>query len=113
MWLRLVRTQATQPRSNRVIVPRDFLKQETAATAAMAPPEQPAGRRHNKRERCSRDICVVRCQRNFLRRDPFDPAELLQPPPKVMTRIKPRWFWDAHNARGALRDLCPTNRASK
>src|SRR5580765_7038140 len=104
--------QATQPRINRVIVPKDFSKQETAAKAATVPPEQPAGRRRNKRERCSRDICVVRCPRNLLSRDPFGRAALLPPPPKVMIRIMRRWFLRAHSGREALPDSCPTSRVS-
>src|SRR6478752_689158 len=113
VWLRLVRTQATQPRSNCVIVPRDFLKQETAAKAATVPPEQPAGRRRSKRERCSRDICVVRRPQNLLSRDPFGRAELLPPPPKVMIRIMRRRFLRAHSVREALLDSCPTSRVSR
>src|SRR6478752_10585452 len=113
MWLRLVRTQATQPRSNRAIAPRDFSKQETAAKAATVPPEQPAGRHHNKRERYSRDICVVRCQRNLLSHDPFGRAELLPPPPKVRIRIIRRRFLRAHSVREALPDSRPTSRVSR
>src|SRR4030095_16565217 len=113
VWLRLVRTQATQPRSNRFIVPRDFSKEETAAKAAPAPPEQPAGRRRSKRERCSRDICVVRCPRNLLSRDPFGRAELLPLPRKAMIRIMRRRFLRARSVREALPDWCPTNRVSR
>src|SRR6476620_10942039 len=110
MWLRLVGTQATQPRSNRVIVPRDFSKQETAAKPATVPPEQPAGRPHNKRQRSRRDICVVPCQRNLLSRDPFGRAELLPSPPNATIRIMRRRFLRAHSVREALPDSCPTTR---
>src|SRR5262249_3913998 len=58
-WFRLFRTQAIQSRNSRVIGSRDFSKEEIAAKAAQAPPEQLADRRRSKRERCNRDICVV------------------------------------------------------
>src|SRR4029077_17917641 len=70
-WLRLVRTQPIQPRNDRFIGPRDSSKRETVAKAAPASLEQPANRRRSKRERFSRDICVVQYLRNPLRRDPF------------------------------------------
>src|SRR5262249_5393624 len=111
VWLRLVRTQATQPRSNRVIAPRNFSREETAAKAAPVPLERLANRRRSKREQCSRDICVVRHPQKLLSREPFAPAEPLPPPQKAMIRIKRRWFLDARSAREAPPDSCPTNRA--
>src|SRR5215208_1687136 len=102
--------QGTQPPNDRVIVRWDFSKEETAAKAAPVPPELPAGRRRSKRERCSRDICVVRCPRNLLSRDPFDRAELLPQPPKAMIRIMRRQFLRARSAREALPDSCQTSR---
>src|SRR5262245_50198454 len=97
---------------NRVIVPRGFCREETAARAATVPPEQPANRRRSKPDRCSRDICVVRCPQTLLSRDLFGRAELLPPPPKAMIRITRRRFLPAHSARGALPDSCPTSRVS-
>src|SRR5215467_9639144 len=81
VWLRLARTRAIQPRSNRVIGSRDFSKEETVAKGAQAPPEQLADRRRSKRERCSRGICVVRCPQSLLIRDSFGRVEPLPPPP--------------------------------
>src|SRR4029077_20855973 len=98
--------------SNRVIVPMGSSRQETAAKVAPVPPEQLADRHRNKPERCSQDISVVRCPRNFLSRDPFGRAELLPPPPRAMIRITPRRFLRARSAREAIPDLCPTSRVS-
>src|SRR4030095_14377390 len=109
----LGRTQATRSRSDRVIVPRDFSKEETAAKAAPVPPEQPAGRRRSKRERCSRDTSVVRCPRNLLSRDPFGRVELLLPPRKAMIRIKRGQFLRGRSVREALPDSCQTSRVSR
>src|SRR5262249_23131984 len=101
------------PRSNRVIVPRDWSKEETAARDARVPLEQPAGRRRSKRERCSRDIYAVRCPRDLLSCDFFARAEPLQLPPKAKIRIMRRPFLHARSAREALPDLCPTSRVSR
>src|SRR5438093_602376 len=95
---------------NRVIW--DFLKEETAAKAARVPLGQLASRRRNKPEQCSRDIFVVRYRRSFLRRAPFDQAELLPPPQKATIQIKRRPFSRAHSAREALPDSSPTSRVS-
>src|SRR6266480_7240797 len=102
--LRLVRTQAIWFRSNRVIVPRDFSTDETAAKDAPAPPEQLADRRRNNLERCSLNISFVPRPPNLLSRDSFGRASLLRPLPKAMTRITRRRFLRARSGRGALPD---------
>src|SRR6266481_979902 len=102
--------QAIHRRSNCVIGLRDYLKEETAATAATVAPGQLADRRRSKPGRCSLGISVVRCPQNFLSCDLSGPAELLPLPRKAMTRIKRRPFSRARNARGAPLDSCPTNR---
>src|SRR5438874_11695190 len=109
--LRLVRMQTTHPRSNSVIGPLDFLKEEAAAKAASDPPGQLVTRRRSKPERCSQGIFVVRCPARLLSRDSFCLVALLLPLRKATIQINRLPLSRAHSALGALLDSCLTNHA--